>query len=95
MIGYPIMDHADYVNKKTSVKYFNGFVLVKEVLNLLFLGQWLQWMSYFVAKKPKKQKKLFYYAHGLCGSELQTHQRLLVCAPGCLRAPLERLQDWE
>lgn len=58
MIGYPIMDHADYVNKKTSVKYLNGFVLVKEVLSLLFLGQWLRWMSYFVAKKQKTKKAI-------------------------------------
>lgn len=52
---------------KTSVKYFNGFVLVKELLILLYLGQWLHWMSYLVAKK-----QLFFYAHGPCGSELQT-----------------------
>lgn len=66
------------------MKYRNDFVFVNEVLNL---ESTLPRMMVALDELLSDKKQLFYYAHGLCGSELQIQQGLLVCAPGCLRTP--------
>lgn len=67
------------------MKYCNDFVFANEVLNL---ESTLPRMMVALDELLSDEKQLFYYAHGLCGSELQIQQGLLVCAlVGCLRTP--------